>query len=108
MSYDIYLTIDTGGSEPACLSDEDWNFTSNVSPMWRAAGADLAEFDGKPAGECAPVVRAAIAEMEANPDKYRAMDSPNGWGTYDHLMPRLRVLAAWFERHPKATVGVSR
>lgn len=108
MSYDIYLTVDTGGPEPAYLGDMDWNFTSNVSPMWREAGADLAEFDGKVAGECAPTLRQAITLMEADPDRFRAMDSPNGWGTYEHLMPRLRVLAEWFERHPKATVEVSR
>lgn len=106
MSYDIYLEIDTGGAEPALLTD--WNFTSNVSRMWRAAGADLAEFDGKTAGDCLPTLEAAVAEMEAHPAKYEAMDSPNGWGTYEHLMPRLDVLAEQFRAHPKATVRVSR
>lgn len=106
LSYDVWLEVDTGGPEPAGLTD--WNFTSNVAPMWRAAGADLAEFDGRTAGDCLPVLVAAIAEMEALPGKFRAMDSPNGWGTYDHLLPRLRVLADQFRAHPKATVRVSR
>lgn len=108
MSYDIWLEIDTGGPEPFKLEDEYWNFTSNVAPMWGAAGADLAEFHDKLAGDCATVLHAARLEMEAHPEKYRAMDSPNGWGTYDDLMPRLAVLAAWFDRHPKATVKVWR
>lgn len=107
MSYDIDLCIDTGAPEPHRL-DICWNFTSNVSRMWRTAGADLAEFDGKPTAECTPILEAAIAEMRANPDKYRAMDSPNGWGTYDHLMPRLDYLLACMKTHPKTTVYVSR
>lgn len=106
MSYDVHLEIDTGGPEPASLTD--WNFTSNVTCMWRAAGADLAEFHGRVAGDCLPALEGAIAEMEANPAKYEAMDSPNGWGTYEHLMPRLRVLADQFRAHPRATVQVSR
>lgn len=106
MSYDIYLEIDTGGPEPVAVFD--WNFTSNVAPMWRAAGADLAEFHGKQANECDQVLTEAIIEMETNSARYEAMDSPNGWGTYEHLMPRLRVLLRAFRRHPKTTIRVSR
>jgi hypothetical protein len=106
MSYDIWLQVDTGGPEP--LTTGDWNFTSNVSRMWRAAGADLAEFHGKSAAECAPVLRSAIAVLEADPDRFSAMDSPNGWGTYRQLVPALRRLLGLFEAHPKTTVAVSR
>lgn len=107
MSYDIYLTIDTGGESPAYVG-RDWNYTSNCGPMWRAAGAELAEFHGKPASECIPVLQAAITELEANPEKYRAMDSPNGWGVYDRLVPALTRLLENFQAHPRATVEVSR
>lgn len=106
MSYDLYLEIDTGGPDPVTVFD--WNFTSNVAPMWRAAGADLAEFHGKQASDCAPVLTKAIIEMEANPARYEAMDSPNRWGTYEHLMPRLRALLRAFRQHPKTTIRVSR
>jgi len=107
MSYSIWLTIDTGGPEPACL-DLDWNCTSNCGPMWRAAGANLAEFDGKLAGDCLPILEKAIGEMRANPAKYIAMNPENGWGSYDRLVPALHELADGFSRHPKATVVVSR
>jgi hypothetical protein len=106
MSYDIYLTIDTGGDEPAFLTD--WNYTSNCGPMWRTAGPDLAEFDGKTAVECLPILDAAIAELRANPAKYIAMNPENGWGSYEGLLPDLDDLAEQFRRHPKATVEVSR
>jgi hypothetical protein len=85
-----------------------WNYTSNCGPMWRAAGADLAKFDGTRASECAPILRAAIENMVADPARYRALDPPNGWGSYDTLLPRLRYLLRWLERNPTATVQVSR
>lgn len=107
MSYSIYLTIDTGGEEPALLTD-GWNYTSNCGPMWRAAGADLAEFHGKTAAECLPILEAAITEMRAYPARYRAMNPGNGWGSYERLLPALGELASAFRSHPKATVEVSR
>lgn len=105
MSYDIWLEIDTGGGELVAVGG-DWNYTSNCSPMWRLAGADLAAFDGKPAGDCLPLLTAAIADMRANPDRYAPLDPPNGWGSYASLLPVLDRLAAQFARHPSATVRV--
>lgn len=106
MSYDIWLEIDTGGPEPTQVFD--WNFTSNAGKVWRAAGADLAEFDGKTAGECAPIVRDALAVLGSDPGRWRALDPPNGWGKYDHLVPALHRLAEGLEAHPATTVRVSR
>lgn len=106
MSYDVWLEIDTGGPEPACVGEE-WNHTSNVAKMWRKAGADIAQFDGKPAGECVPVLRSAIAAMLANEADYTPMNPSNGWGSYDSCIRFLGVVKAGFEKHPKATVRVS-
>lgn len=106
MSYDIYLEIDTGGAEPVEVFW--WNYTSNCGRMLRAAGADLAEFHDKPATECSPILRAAIAELEANPAKYKEMDPPNGWGSYDTLIPALAQLAEAMEQNSKTMVRVSR
>ncbi len=107
MSYDIWLEVDTGGPEPCRIAD-GWNCTSNISGMWRAAGADLADFDGQTAHDCIESLTNAIAELRRDPDKYRAMDSPNGWGKYEHLVPTLDRLLDDFRRHPKATVRVWR
>lgn len=108
MSYDIWLTADLGGPEPIRIDGEMWNYTSNCSRMWREAGADLAEFDGKQAGECAEVLRAGLVALLGEPDKYRAMDPSNGWGSYDSMLKALLALLASFERAPKATVRVWR
>jgi len=107
MSYDISLMIDTGGPGPVEVG-EYWNYTSNCAQMWRAAGADLAEFDGKPTAECIPILAAAITELASNPDHYRHMDPPNGWGSYETLGPALERLLDDMKRHPKTIVRVSR
>lgn len=107
MSYDIWLEADLGGPEPIRVSP-GWNYTSNCAPMWRDAGADLAEFDGKLALECLPILRAAIAELKANRQKYESMDPENGWGSYESLVPSLTRLAEQFECAPNATVMVLR
>lgn len=107
MSYDIYLEIDTGGPEPAAVG-RDFNMTSNVGPMWRKAGADLADFHGENAGAMARVLDAAIGKMTAYPDEYRALNPSNGWGTYEGCVEFLRELRDEFTRHPNATVRVWR
>lgn len=114
MSYSIYLA----GSGSLCAhcgrrSDLTWNYTANVAPMWRAAGADLAGFHERRAGECAVVLREAIVVLRAQPHRFRAMNPPNGWGSYDGpqgqgLIAALDLLLAELQRYPDAIVQVSR
>lgn len=104
MSYDLYAPCH------ACGYDNlDWNFTSNMGPAWREAGVDLAEFHGKTCGELADALGPAIDLMEKDRDEYaRLFDSPNGWGSMDHLIPALRQLLVGCLRDPDAIVQVSR
>lgn len=120
MSYDIYLKNPPAGAscgrcggtgkEPDEYENVsvDWNYTSNCAPMWRKAGADLAQFDGKTAGECTPILAAAIEAMESEPEVYRAMDPSNGWGSYDTLLPSLKKLLEGLQQNPHMLVGVWR
>jgi hypothetical protein len=107
VSYDIWLTIDTGGPEPAAVGGS-FNMTSNVAPMWRKAGCDLADVHGKVASEVIPDLRKAIADMADHPAEYLPLNPPNGWGDYAGCLEFLRELLAEFESHPKATVRVWR
>lgn len=107
MSYDIHLEIDTGGPEPAVVG-RDFNMTSNVGPMWRKAGADLADFEGKKAGTVVSVLDAAVAQMKAQPDEYRALNPSNGWGTYEGCLEFLEELRDTCAANPNATVRVCR
>lgn len=102
MSYDVSLWV------PQEVDVLDWNYTSNCSPMWREAGADLAEFHGKTARECLPFVYRAIAKMKAEPEKYDAMNPPNGWGSRESLVEALEGMAMVLEQHPDGKITVSR
>ena len=101
MSYDVGL-YDANDDE---LTSR--NMTSNVAPMWRAAGCDLATLDGRPAGDVLPDLIRAIKAMVNDPHTYQAMNPANGWGPYESCMGFLWGLARDFGAHPDATVVVS-
>lgn len=109
MSYDGWLVIDTGGPEPATVA-ELGNYTSNVSPMWAkalaAAGEDirLSDTEGRLAADVLPLLIAAVSHMRENPDEYRAMNPPNGWGDYEGALRYLVGVAKACELHPKTTL----
>lgn len=109
MSFDIYTM------RPGCdhcgrpaESQTDWNMTSNMAPAWRAAGTDLASFDGRPAEGCISSLAHAISAMEADPARFAQYDAPNGWGSMKTLVPALKELLEQFRAHPEYVVRVSR
>lgn len=108
MSYDIYLDIDTGAGEPQTVV-EIGNYTSNAAPMWREAlgGRRLRDYHGAPCSEAAGPLADAVKRMEADPDKYRGMNPPNGWGDYEGALRYLRTLAEACAEHSKCTIYVS-
>lgn len=108
MSYDIWLEVDTGGDEPARIEHDHLNMTSNVAKMWRHAGADLAEFDGKRAGDCTEDLATAINAMMRDPAPYKAMNPSNGWGSYEDCVAFLMKLLGVLHDHPNAMVRVWR
>lgn len=111
------MSYDVGATYPACKhcgrqeerAPWEWNYTSNMVRAWCEAGADLAEFEGRPARECANVLADAITRMEAEPERFAAFDSPNGWGSMATLVPALRDLLVKLRGSPEgAIVWVSR
>ncbi len=106
MSYDVSLYMDTGAGNSAECGW--WNMTSNVAPMWRRAGADLSEFDGKNAFACVGTLNQAIQTMATRPTEYEALNPENGWGDYEGCLKFLQAVRDACERHPLATVRVSR
>jgi hypothetical protein len=107
VSWDADLIEDRGHSEGS------WNYTHNTNRMIADAyeavtGTPTAQASG-PLG---PVIGAAwwdrlddmtgtegrdylaaiIRGLEADPDRWRAMNPPNGWGSYDSLLGVLREM----------------
>ena len=61
MSYDIWLEIDTGGSELKEVADIG-NMTSNVSGMWYdALGHNLGDYHGKACADVIEPLQKAVA-----------------------------------------------
>ena len=108
MSYDVSLMIDTGAGDPI-EAVEVGNYTRNVSPMWRDAlgGKLLSEFHDAPCSEAAGPLAGAVKRMEADPEKYRAMNPPNGWGDYEGAIDYLRRIAEACASHTKCTLWIS-
>lgn len=103
----MWLEADLGGPERVNIGLV-WNYTGNCAWMWRAAGADIAEFDGHRAVDCLPALTGAIALMRDEPERFKALDPTNGWGSYDTLLPALDRLVVAFTAAPNAYVRVSR
>ena len=106
MSYDIYLSIDTGGEDAAIVA-EVGNYTSNCSPMWnKALGSSLRNLNGRNAGKSLPLLIKAVAHMRANPDEYMPLNPANGWGDYESATDYLDKLRRLCEEHPKTTIVI--
>lgn len=114
MGWNARLTIDTGAETltPLDLDYSDpggygWSMTYNVSPMYREAfGHSIMDLNGLPAPEAADRMEAALRDMENNPTKYKAMNPPNGWGSYEAAMSILRQMIPICRQHPKATFEI--
>ena len=111
MSYDIWLEIDTGAGTMAEVA-EVGNMTSNVAPMWRKAMPDeydgLAGLDGLRCSDVIDALRGAVDRMKAEPDAYRTMNPPNGWGDYESALEYLTNLCGLAMAHPACFIRVSR
>ena len=105
MSYWVNLLIDTGAPEPI----EVWsrNHTSNIAGVWRTAGCDLREFDGKTAIELGEAAGNAIIEILENRDKYTEFEPGNGWGDITSTIAFLQAIHNACKLHPKTIVHVS-
>ncbi len=109
MSYDVYLTIDTGGEVPAPVTYGQ-NYTYNCAPMFRLAlgGNGINDLHGLRARDAIVKLEAAVSHM-AHPDNeptYRAMNPENGWGKHETATEFLEAILKDCRRHPLATIEV--
>lgn len=86
MSWDIGIELNGVRFE-----DASWNYTHNCNDMMREAGYDwIYHLDGERVADTLPKFQAMVENLEANPEKYRAMNPENGWGDYDRLCAKWR------------------
>jgi len=93
MGWDAYLHDDRGHQEG------DWNYTFNTSRMVYAVLEDegyeyeernwFSHLDGMTGAEGAEFLGMIIRGMEADPDRFRALNPENGWGDYDTFLKEM-------------------
>jgi hypothetical protein len=85
------------------------NSTHNLGPMGRAAGyPGHALMDGAPVTEAGGVFRKVAEALRSDPERFRAMNPENGWGTYEGLVEVMDTLAlACVQADSSARVEVS-
>ena len=106
MSYDITLMINTGFEDREVL--EIGNMTYNVAPMYMLAmGKSLCDFNGKQCKDIIPILRCGWLHMETKPEKYKALNPPNGWGDYKTALDYLEKILDGCEYNPKCKIIVT-
>ena len=103
MSADIYLHADN------CCSAHNHNVTHNLGPMFREAGVDWHDYENgdRSAAFLAVECSTALGALVDYPERFRAMNPPNGWGTYEGAVAFLARLIIDCAKHPEAKVEVS-
>lgn len=84
-----------------------WNLTYNVAPMLGAADFGFRDVAGWKASDAGPVIREALQRMLDDPERFKALNPPNGWGDYDGTIAVMAGLAAHCALNPDATLRVT-
>lgn len=107
MSWDVSVEMDTGGPEPMRVDPDGYsNYTSNVAAMFAEADFYIRDLHGMACADAAAVLRDAIARLESDPDRFRALNPENGWGRYETAIEFLRGFERLCGAHPKAKAVV--
>lgn len=107
MSLDVHL------EEVRLTSVYSANITHNLGAMAGAAGLYWGlwhpeEIGIATAGQLIPLLRSGLKTLEADPDKFRAMNPDNGWGSYEGLLRFVRAYLQACVDYPGAAVRASR
>lgn len=103
------MSLDVTLSEPVYSA----NITHNLTKMAQEAGIYQAlwrpEEEGYYRAEdlIAPLTK-GLALLTADPEKFKAFDSPNGWGLYEHFVPFVAKYLQACVEHPYAIINVNR
>ncbi|MFC7722980.1 hypothetical protein [Nonomuraea recticatena] len=101
------MEIDTGAPEDEWPAFIERSYTTNVKDMFtKALGFPLNVFELTPCWEAAGPLAEGVRRMEAEPEVYRAMEPPSGFGDYEGALVFLRTLAEASAKHPKCRIRV--
>lgn len=110
MSLDVWLQLTDNDDEIPVF---DYNITHNLSGMADEAGIYQhlwrpEELEITKAKQLIEPLIDALCVMVRDPDRFKAHNPPNGWGTYDGLVRFVLAYLAACREYPDATIHVSR
>lgn len=83
------------------------NYTYNVSNMYKEAmGITLSDLHGMSATEAIDILHKGVTNMNNDPEKYKAMNPPNGWGDYEGALQFLTKILNACTENPNAYIKV--
>lgn len=106
MSLDFYL-------ERVQPCEVYWrNITHNLTEMAEEAGIykhlwHPDEIGLTTAAQLIEPLTAGLALLKSDPARFKAFNSPNGWGTYEHFVPFVEACLNACKEFPDATVRTS-
>lgn len=107
MSYDISFRRCVENMAGELYFNESFNMTSNVGPMYRAAGLQIGDLDKKTAKDVIAKVKPAYEYMLKHPEKMRKLEPDNLWGDYESALKFLQEILVACLDHPECFVEVS-
>ena len=95
------------------VADKGFNITHNLTAMAKHAGVYKclwrpSESGFETAEDIAPLLEKGIKDMEAYPEQYVKYNAKNGWGTYEHFLPWLKMVLMACKEFPKGEIEASR
>lgn len=107
MSLDITLTA----IRPTSVFEQ--NITHNLVEMAEAAGLYAVmwrpdENGVEIAAQALPILEAGLAALKADPERFKALNPSNGWGTYGGFVKAVEAYIEACHENPDATIEVSR
>lgn len=110
---DRQVPILDGGELSETNTHYSANITHNLGGMAEAAGIYTAlwrpdEIGISKASQLIKPLKAGLALLRADPQRFEVHNAPNGWGMYKHFVPFVAEYLAACEEYPDAEVSVSR
>jgi len=107
------FSIESKCSHCGHIEYESFNITHNLGRMAAEAGVYKCLWRPEENGydltsEVVPILKEGIRLLEHDPEHFRALGSPNGWGTYDDFLRFLQSVLTACEINPDFVIKVSR
>ena len=107
MSLDVYLKV----IAPTTIYQD--NITHNLNKMAKEAGIYQhlwrpEELEIVTAAQAIPRLELGLETLLSDPERFKAFDSPNGWGRYENFLTFVQGYLQACRTHPTALLRASR